>query len=61
MITMDITIAMYMAVELNGRTPCVRIALLYSLGEKDILSIKSLIMRGANPINGIEDQTQQVD
>lgn len=32
-------------------------ALLYSLGEKDILSIKSLIMRGANPINGIEDQT----
>lgn len=30
-------------------------ALLYSLGEKDILSIKSLIMRGVKPINGLED------
>lgn len=31
-------------------------ALLYSLGESDILSIKSLIMRGVKPINRIEDQ-----
>lgn len=31
-------------------------ALLYSLGEKDILSLKSLIMTGANPIIGLEDK-----
>lgn len=31
-------------------------ALLYSLGEKDILSIKSLIMRGVKPIDGMEDK-----